>query len=49
MKEKFFPCLANEFDCPYYDANGNCMMYPEFDPVAECDDCIPLEDDDYDT
>lgn len=31
-------CPANAFDCPYYDANGCCMMYPESDPKEECDD-----------
>lgn len=31
-------CPTDAFDCPYYDANGCCMMYPEFDPKEECDD-----------
>ena len=31
-------CPANGWDCPYYDANGCCMLYPEFDPLKECDD-----------
>ena len=31
-------CPANAWDCPYYDANGCCMMYPDTDPLKECDD-----------
>ena len=31
-------CPANAWDCPYYDANGHCMMYPDSDPNEECDD-----------
>ena len=31
-------CPVNGWDCPYYDANGCCMMYPDTDPVDECDD-----------
>ena len=38
MSKKVFECPSGDFECPYYDANGNCMMYPEFDPREECDD-----------
>lgn len=31
-------CPVNAWDCPYYDANGCCMMYPDADPLLECDD-----------
>lgn len=31
-------CPVNGWDCPYYDANGCCMMYPDTDPIDECDD-----------
>lgn len=47
----YFVCPSGDFTCPYFDANngGNCTMYPEFDPVQECDDaayyCGEEEDD----
>ena len=31
-------CPVNGWDCPYFDANGCCMMYPNSDPYEECDD-----------
>jgi len=31
-------CPVNGWDCPYFDANGCCMMYPDTDPIKECDD-----------
>ena len=34
MKKKIFPCPSFDFTCPYYDANGNCMID---DPLNECD------------
>ncbi len=40
-KEKLFGhihCPVNAWDCPYCDANGCCMMYPDCDPIEECDD-----------
>lgn len=42
-------CPANAWDCPYFDANGCCMMYPDADPKEECDDFYYFwdEDDDY--
>ena len=46
---KHIHCPANGWDCPYYDANGCCMLYPEFDPLIECDDFAAFwdEGDDY--
>lgn len=42
-------CPTNAWDCPYFDANGCCMMYPDADPKEECDDFYYFwdEDDDY--
>ena len=31
-------CPVNAWDCFYCDANGCCMMYPDSDPIKECDD-----------
>ena len=31
-------CPVNGWDCPYFDAWGCCSMYPESDPIDECDD-----------
>lgn len=39
-------CPVNGWDCPYFDANGCCMMYPEFDPIEECDDFYSIWGDD---
>lgn len=40
-------CPANAWDCPYFNANGCCTMWPDSDPREECDDfgyyCDPLE------
>ena len=46
---KVIYCPVNGWDCPYYDANGCCMLYPEFDPLDECDDFAVFWDrgDDY--
>lgn len=46
---KVIYCPVNGWDCPYYDANGCCMMYPETDPIKECDDFAVFwdEEDDY--
>ena len=41
----YFPCPVNDWSCPYYDANGNCMMYPDFDPTKECDEAAEEEED----
>ena len=38
MKKGCIYCHVNGWDCPYYDANGCCMMYPDTDPIDECDD-----------
>lgn len=35
---KVIYCPVNGWNCPYYDANGCCMMYPDTDPIKECDD-----------
>ena len=35
---KVIYCPVNGCDCPYFDANGCCMMYPDTDPIKECDD-----------
>lgn len=42
-------CPVNGWDCPYFDANGCCMMYPDSDPLKECDDFAVFWDewDDY--
>lgn len=42
-------CPVNGWDCPYFDANGCCMMYPDSDPLKECDDFAVFwdEEDDY--
>lgn len=42
-------CVVNAWDCPYYNANGVCMMYPDTDPIDECDDFATFWDkgDDY--
>lgn len=38
MAKPHIHCPVNGWDCPYFDANGICMMYPESDPIQECDD-----------
>lgn len=38
MKRGRIYCPVNDWSCPYYDANGCCMMYPDTDPINECDD-----------
>lgn len=35
---KVIYCPINGWDCPYYDNAGRCTMYPETDPIKECDD-----------
>lgn len=37
-KKKIIYCPIEDFDCPYCDANACCMMYPDTDPINECDD-----------
>ncbi len=46
---KVIYCPVNGWDCPYFDANGCCMMYPDTDPIKECDDFAAFwnEGDDY--
>ena len=31
-------CPVNGWDCPYYKEKGICGMYPDADPLLECDD-----------
>lgn len=31
-------CPANAWDCPYFTKEGYCSIYPEEDPIKECDD-----------
>lgn len=31
-------CPVNGWDCPYWQKDGTCGMWPEDDPVWECDD-----------
>ena len=50
-KEKLFGhvhCPVNAWDCPYWK-KGICTMYPESDPIEECDDFATFWDveDDY--
>ena len=35
--KKVVYCPVNGWDCPYYK-KGLCTMYPEFNPLEECDD-----------
>lgn len=39
MNEPYY-CPVNGWDCPYFDANGVCMMD---NPLAECDDAAAME------
>jgi len=38
MAKPHIHCPVNAWDCPYFDANCICMMYPDSDPFQECDD-----------
>ena len=42
-------CPVNGWDCPYYGKHGMCKMWPESDPLNECDDFgfFWNEEDDY--
>jgi hypothetical protein len=42
-------CPVNGWDCPYWKEDGTCGMWPEDDPMQECDDFAVFwdEDDDY--
>ena len=42
-------CPVNGWDCPYYNTNGHCTMWPDADPIDECDDFSVFWDigDDY--
>jgi len=39
-------CPVNGWDCPYFDANGCCMIYPDSNPLEECDDFYYIWGDD---
>ena len=45
---KTYACPSGDFTCPYHDANGNCMMYPDANPWEECDDAAYYHDWDTD-
>ena len=49
MKEGKIYCVVNGWDCPYYGEKGICTMYPNADPIDECDDFATFWDkgDDY--
>ena len=36
-EEKVFECPVADVTCPYYKY-GNCSMYPEENPILECDE-----------
>lgn len=42
-------CVVNAWDCPYWRKDGTCSMYPDADPIDECDDFATFwdESDDY--
>ena len=42
-------CPVNGWDCPYFKSDGSCSMYPDCDPMYECDDFSTFwdEGDDY--
>lgn len=42
---KVIYCPVNGWDCPYYSKEGYCTMYPEDDPINECDDFAIFFDD----
>jgi hypothetical protein len=44
MNEKTFECPAADCTCPYYKY-GNCSMYPESNPILECDEAAYYSDD----
>lgn len=48
MNEKIY-CPVNGWDCPYWRKDGTCSMYPDADPIDECDDFATFwdKDDDY--
>lgn len=42
-------CPVNGWDCPYWQKDGACGMWPKDDPLEECDDFAFFwdEGDDY--
>ena len=53
MKNFFFRCPTDDFTCPYYEKNGICVMFPENNPILECDEAMvyaeETNDCDYET
>lgn len=37
--KKVYVCPINDWECPYYDANGNCMID---NPRMDCDDYVAI-------
>jgi len=37
-KMKKIYCPVNGWDCPYWREDGACAMYPDADPIEECED-----------
>ena len=36
--EEHVHCPVNAWDCPYFGKHDICTMYPDSDPINECDD-----------
>lgn len=47
-EEKVFVCPVADVFCPYFK-DGNCSMYPEENPILECDDAAYYAEEDYDS
>ena len=43
-EEKVFRCPVADITCPYFNC-GNCSMYPEDNPLLECDDAMYFADE----
>ena len=41
---KVFECPVADVFCPYFK-DGNCSMYPEENPILECDDASAYYDE----
>ena len=46
MEEKVFECPVADVTCPYFKY-GNCSMYPEENPILECDEASYAYDTGY--
>ena len=44
MNEKTLECPVADCTCPYYKY-GNCSMYPESNPILECDEAAYYNDE----